>query len=313
MSTMKEIATETNGLIVVDDAPIQQIDKSAITAAVERMRVIVPNGNTMSNAQLTVIAQEAILYRLVPGRDVHYFTNGDKLERVYDYKYLKNFSTFKEQLLSGDDCATLDDTYHTLAEEDKIRHGIKTDNIAAACTITTERERKAFAAEVKRWLDLDFEPQQAVAMAKETYGELGTTAIGHVPANTPTPKGWSPLQLAEKLAFKNAVNRKYGIPTADEMSTMAYRMAQRAQPEDWKVDHITEPIDIQARLADMEAVAREVQEASADLTPEERIAKTEPKIEIMRGPVDDDPIDEESYPDSERGLLEPNTEDEYYQ
>lgn len=300
MGHYKNISTESNGLMVIDEAPVQRIDKDEITAAVNRMRAIVPNGDKMSVPSLTIIAQEAILYRIVPGRDMHYYEGKNGLVRIPDYKYLKNFSSFKEQLLSGDETATVEDNYRPLTDAEKIKHGIPERCTVAECRLVTKRERRAFGAEVKQWLDMGFTSQEAVTLARETYGEIGTTAVGVWDPEeldrwskpiTP-PKGWTPLQVAEKLAFKNAMNRKYGIPTADEMSAMAHRMARRAMPEHWKDEHIDQPIDVQARLADLEAQAEAIQVEAATMTPEEKRDRRQNNVEAMRGPVDA-PIGEE--------------------
>ncbi len=267
--------------LMAAEAPVQVINKDQITAAVGRMKAIVPDSGSMTTEQLTVIAQESILYRTVPGRDMHYFINKGKLQRVPDYKYLKNYATFKEQILSGDDATTLEDSYRPLSEAERVTHGVKDFQVAALCTITTERERRQFALEVKRWRDLGFEPQEALALTRETYGELGTSAVGVVKADVSAPAGWSPLQLAEKLAFKNAVNRKYGIPTADEMRGMAHRMAKRAMPEHWADVDPFEPLEVQAKLAQLEAMAEQAQEYDGD--PGERL---EENVTLLRG--DDD-------------------------
>lgn len=293
MGHYKNIETQSNGLVTIDEAPIQRIDKDEITAAVNRMRAIVPNGERMSIPSLTIIAQEAILYRIVPGRDMHYYEGKNGLVRIPDYKYLKNFSSFKEQLLSGDDTATVEDNYRVLDDTEKIKHSIAERCTVAECRLTTKRERRAFAAEVRQWIEMGFTSQEAVSLARETYGEIGTTAVGVWDPEeldrwgkpiTP-PKGWTPLQVAEKLAFKNAMNRKYGIPTADEMSAMAHRMARRAMPEHWKPEHTDKPIDVQARLADLEAQAEAIHAEAETMTPEEKRERRQNNVEAMRGPA----------------------------
>jgi len=290
MSQYKNMASEM-GLIVTQPAPIQQVDKSEITDMVNRIKTIVPGGDAMTVAQITVIAQESILYRTVPGRDVHYFLSRGNLQRVYDYKYLKNFANFKEQLLSGEQSATIEEQFRPLTEQEKITHGIEPDCIAALCTIKTPRERRAFAAEVKQYLEMGFDNDLAIKLAKETYGEIGTSAVGVIDPNeldrngkkSEPPTGWSFMQLAEKLAFKNAINRKYGIPAADEMQALAYSMAQRAVPNDWKnVDPLVAR-DTQAKLANLTAVAREVKERDGSISPDARKEEMTRNVILMRG------------------------------
>lgn len=285
MSIYKDTMTENDmvGIVAVSTAPVQQVEKSEIEAATKRMSVIVADAHLMSTAQLATIAQESILYRTVPGRDVHYFLNRGKLSRVLDYKYLKNFATFKEQILSDSDSATLDDSYRPLTEQEKIEHNLTDDHIAAICTITTQRERDIFGGEVKRWLDMGFAADMAIKMAKEAIGGLGTSAIGAILKSESVPKGWSHMQLAEKLAFKNAVNRKYGLPTADEMAMMAYRMAQRATPKHWKNIDPTLPIEAQAKTANLNAITDGIKATSEGMTAAQRSDRLNGNVTILRG------------------------------
>lgn len=283
----------TNKITLIEapeKAPIEVISKESIQLAVNRMKVIVPHIKSIEN--LTQVAQESILYRTVPGRDMHYWEDWQgNLQRTPDYKYLKNFATFKEQQLSGDDHASLDDSYRTLTADEKEQHGIPDQCIAAQCTITTKREREQFRLEVKQWIDTGFPPDQAVEIVKKTYGNLGTPAVGVVDPTETDKKGkpvtppahWSYLQWAEKLAFKNAVNRKYGIPTADEMAALAYRMARKAMPEHWQNVDVTLPQEDQAKQADYEAIAAEIIEQHNQMTAEEQRKQREKNVVIMRG------------------------------
>ena len=285
-----------------DKSPVELVSKDQMIFAMKRMRAIVPGGSKMSDESIMIIAQEAILYRIVPGRDMHYYEDWDgSLVRSPDYKYLKNFANFKEQMLSGDDTATLEDSYRVLNADEKERHGAPEHCIVAECTIVTSRERRKFADEVRTWRDLGFEPAEAVAMARETIGKLGTSAVGITDPTAKTkkgnlitpPAGWTFLQWAEKLAFKNAVHRKYGIPTADEMAAMAHHMARRASGQDWRIDNIDQPVDVQARLADLEHIAAEVQ--AEQLTADERRVRLAKNVTLTRdydgGIGDDDPQD----------------------
>lgn len=295
MGHYKNISSQ-NGLVAVETAPLSQVSKQQMEDAVKRVRAIIPGGQGMATETIITIANESLLYRTQPGRDFHYYEKRDKdgrptLQRIPDYKYLKNFANFKEQMLSGDDTATVEERCRPLDADGKERHGIKEHCIAAECIITTARERRAFAAEVKQWRDIGFDPGEAVEMARETYGELGTRAVGVVDPTekdrfgkplTP-PFGWSFLQWAEKLAFKNAVNRKYGIPTADEMAAYAYRMAHKAMPEHWKFDSLGEPADVQARLADLEATAQESKDEAAGMNGERHAARLAGNTALMRG------------------------------
>lgn len=285
MATMKNVLLNQNGeLMVIDQpAPIQRIDKSAIDAAVARVGYLVPN--VTSKQHLTTIAQETILYRLVPDRDVHYFEKGGKLHRVYDYKFLMNFAIRKEKMITGRKDATLEYDERPMTDEERVLHGVGENDFAAVVTITTDNDRQRFANEVKRWKETGLNVKEAIAMARELLGEIGVSAVGVVEArDNIVPVGWTKQSKAGKLALKNAINRRYGIPTADEMIAMAREdMSIGTQQQDWDNVPIDEPIDVQKRLAQLEAISREAKAAAANSTAEERAERLEGNIILLRG------------------------------
>lgn len=304
MSVYKDTMTESNmnGLVVVGapEAPIQQISKEEMILTIGRLEATLPNIGKLNNAEVMTIAQESLLFRTVPGRDMHYYSGPNGLVRIPDYKYLKNLATFKEQMLSGDDGATVDDKYHILTADEKDREGIKSQSFAARCTITTASERKQFADEVKMWLNTGLDSDTALKLAIQSFGEIGTKAVGVVDPTEKDrkgkaiqpPKGWSFMQLAEKLAFKNAVNRRYGQPTADEMAAMAHRMAQRAMPEHWRNVDPTLPIEAQAKTADLVAQVENIKAEAEVMTTNEHKERLVSNVSILRD-TDDVPIGED--------------------
>lgn len=286
-----------SAIIEMPEAPIATIDRSQVAALAVRIRSTVPDSGKMSDEQILTIAHESLLYRTMPAVDMHYWVDKQgRLQKSPDYKYLKNMANYREQLLSGDDTATIEDKYTVLNDRQKTDHGVPDHCIAVECVITTERERKSFFEEVERWVGLGAEFKDAVVLTKETYGEIGDRAVGVVDPTekdrwgkpvTP-PGGWSFQQWAKKLALKNAINLKYGQPTPDEKAAMAYRMAKRAMPQDWENVLPDQPAEVQAYLADLEATARESVEQSEASTPEERNERRRTNNELLYGPTDED-------------------------
>jgi hypothetical protein len=317
MSQFKDAATEMN--LTVSQSPIEVVTKEQFVQAERRIRAIVPGGEKMQLHNIATIAQESILYRIVPGRDMHYWEDWrGQLQKTPDYKYLLRMATYQEQMLSGSDSATIEDRYRLLTADGKEKHGIPEQCIAVECTLSSPRERREFNNEVKQWVDTGFEPKDALEIAKETYGSVGTTAVGVVdptekdkkgnPVTPPT--GWSYQQWAEKLALKNAINRRYGAPTADEMSAMAYQMARRAMPEHWKAEYADQPIDIQARLADLEAAAQEAKTGGEQMNGEQHRDRLRQNVDLLRD-TDDDPIGEDDIIDIQVVRDEPFEADDF--
>lgn len=278
--------TNGNTLMILDDSPIEAVSSEKVKAMAARVRVLVADGHKLNDHQALTIAQLSILTRTLPGRDVHYFVDDrGNLKMSDDYKFLRAWAVRREQFVTGDQSATFEDVYTDLDEVTKLAEGISPNDFAVYCTITTKRERENFRREVKGWLDLGFNPDEAVKMSRSILGTIGTRAIGVINANDATDanrdrkitKGWSPMQKARKLAFKNAVHLKWGQPSIDDMQQMVRAMAKgEVIDADWE----EVPADVsaaeQARYAELNAVARQVKDESATMTPadhRERLAE----------------------------------------
>lgn len=286
-------------LITLPESPIEAIPSEKVKAMTDRVKALIPDGPKLSPAQAITIAQLSILTRTLPGRDVHYFLDKHgNLKMSDDYKFLRAWATRREQFVSGSQTATFEDIYEELDEAAKIREGISSNDFAVFCTITTARERENFRREVKGWLDLGFNPDKAVEMAREALGTIGTRAIGVVNANdgrasgegesSRIPKGWSLMQKARKLAFKNAVHAKWGQPSIDDIQAMVKAMARGDVIDaDWEEIPADVSAEEQSRYAELNAVARKVEEKSAEMTSAQHKERQAANVEIVRGPADE--------------------------
>lgn len=286
-----------NTLMILGDSPIEAVATEKVKAMADRVRTLVQDGGRLSPQQALTIAQLSILTRTLPGRDVHYFLDkSGNLKMSDDYKFLRAWAVRREQFVTGDQAATFEDAYTELDDTQKMSEGIAHNDFAVFCTLTTKRERDNFRREVKGWIDLGFTPDEAVKMARSILGTIGTRAVGVVNANdgltnssgetNRVPKGWSLMQKARKLAFKNAVHAKWGQPSVDDLQQMVKSMARGdvidADWEDVPADVTSEE---QARYAEGNAVVRKVKAES--LTPDQRQERKAANAETMRGSGDD--------------------------
>lgn len=287
-----------NGLAILENSPIEAVNKDQMLAAVNRLMAVVPDGNKMTPEQLMVVAQQSILTRTLPGRDIHYFLdrNGN-LKQSEDYKFLVAWAIQRERYLTGNPEATFEDSYHELTDQEKISEGVLPDDFAVYCTITTAKDREMFRQEVKGWLDLGLDPDKAVALARETLGNIGTRAIGVVNLEdaywkdnngeynmkkSKMPTGWSPRQKCRKLALKNAIHAKWGVPSVDDLQQMTRGMARvDTTAEDWQNTPVDVPAEEQARYAELEAMKRTAQ--AVNLTPDQHTERLEDNVIILRG------------------------------
>jgi cobalamin biosynthesis Mg chelatase CobN len=286
-----------NTLMILGDSPIEAVATEKVKAMADRVRTLVQDGGRLSPQQALTIAQLSILTRTLPGRDVHYFLdqNGN-LKMSDDYKFLRAWAVRREQFVTGDQAATFEDVYTELDDTAKVSEGISPNDFAVFCTLTTKRERDNFRREVKGWIDLGFAPDEAVAMARSVLGTIGTRAVGVVNANDgltnsngeskKVPKGWSLMQKARKLAFKNAVHAKWGQPSVDDLQQMVKSMARGDVIDaDWEAVPADVTAEEQARYAEGNAVARKVK--AETLTQDQRQERKAANTEAMRGNGDD--------------------------
>jgi N-glycosylase/DNA lyase len=292
--------SNNNTLQINPQAPIEELEKAQIHAIFNRIRSSLPDGHRMTEAHITTIAQESILYRTMPGKDIHYWVQDGKLQSSDDYKRLVAWAISRERFLTNDPEATIDVSYKDLSRQDRAREYIEDGDVAAYCFLTTRQEKEALYHSVRQWRELGFEPKEALDLARETIGELGTRAIGVVSQKVnkkgetywKIPEGWSPLQAAQKLALKAVIRKKYGNPSIDELRAQTRNLTRVDTVEaDWQDVPIDQPAEIQAKHAEINAIARQVKEAGEGMTIGERQGRAVEKVVLMRG--DDAPIGED--------------------
>jgi hypothetical protein len=279
-------------------APMERISLDQLITVSEQVKVRIRNAAQMTEAEVRTIAQEAILYRIVPGQDVHYFVNEREekdsrgqiinvtrtLERVFDYKFLMNLAHWLESRRTGLPNPQLEPIFPPMDDKARAREGLHQNDMGAYCTLVSQADRKLHRQEIAEYIKMGLKPEIAVETVERLYGRPGTTAIGVVRGNDyKIPSGWSKLAKAQKLALKNAIMRRYGLPTADEMMYLARERASIARPDDWNEVDPFLPIEAQARQADTIALTREIVEENRNLTPEQQQAKKKNNVNLMRG------------------------------
>lgn len=284
MSELKVKEITQQALQPYDESALGRIALDDITTSIDILKATIPGGEKMPRGVLGAIAQDSILTRTIPGREIHYVYYKDKktgemkLMKIDDYKLLVRWANEKEQMMSNDPSATIKDSYRSPTEEERQEEGLAVGDVAQYCTIISRRDY-ADIKEMRNELDATFE---------EAISLVGTTAIGVVKANdNKIPSGWSRGQKARKLALKATIRFRYGQPSMDEMEAMRRRWAKRADPQDWAQVDQSLPFEAQARLANLTAIGREAQEAAVQRSPGERKVALEERTSILRGPVEE--------------------------
>lgn len=272
-----------------EKSPVEIVNREQMEATIDRMRVVVPDGKNMNTAQLAVIAQESILYRTMPGKDIHYWLDKGELKSSVDYKRLVAWATARERHLTSNPQAAIDPQFIPLSPADKKREGLIEEDVATYCHLTTGRDQDLQREEVAKWIKVGLTVAQALEITQKTFGEIGIRAIGVVfdGQRNIIPQGWSKMQKARKLALKNAINMKYGSPSVDEMASMTKSLARiDTIDEDWERVPLDEPSEVQAIYAEMNAIDREARSTAASMTIDEHNARL--ASNPLRPPEDQD-------------------------
>ncbi len=267
------------------DAPLLAIAREDFVSAVDRLKAILPDGAKMSVGQLSAVAMHSILTGTLPGTDVHYFLNGDKLCKVDDYKLLKRWAIESERKRTGDQGATILENYALLTEGEADSEGLQPGDVACWCTIVGSHDQ----GQLKGWIDAGLSPREALEL-------IGTKAIGVVKKGEAAPKGWSPMQKARKLALKSAIRFKYGQPSVPELQAQMRAMAHDATEADWQEVPADLPPDAQVRYASLVAQAGQVTTESAEMTTDQHRKRLSVNRQFLRGDSMNQAIGEDEPP-----------------
>lgn len=279
--------TDEKALTIIQDAPLAQISREQFENSVARLRAILPDGPQMSVGQLSAVAMHSLLTGTIPGDEVYYFLNGGKLCKTEDYKLVKRWAVESERRRTGDAAATISENYAVLTSGEARAEGLAEGDIAVWCTVVSSYDQP----QVKRWID-------AGLTSREAFDLVGTKAIGVIKKAElgNIPKGWSPMQKARKLALKNALRFRFGKPSPFELQQQAKSLARGDVTEgDWEEVPANMPPEVQARYAELTAVARQVTEAGAELLPDEHVGRLQSNADLLRG-ADEGAIGEEQEP-----------------
>lgn len=290
------MTNDEKALTPIQDAPLAQISREQFETSVARLRAILPDGPKMNIGQLSAVAMHSLLTGTVPGTEVHYFLNGDKLCKVDDYKLLKRWALESERRRTGDPAVTLHESYTPLTDQETKAEGLQDGDVATWCDILSSHDRP----EVKKWIDTGLSPAEALAF-------VGTRAIGVIKKSEigNTPKGWSPMQKARKLALKAALRFKFGQPSVVELQQQMRAMARGDVVDaDWEQVPTDLPPEAQARYAELTAVTRQVIEASAEMTAEDHEERLQDNTDLLRGQDQGAIGEDEPEPTAEQRFLD---------
>ncbi len=196
----------SNEIVIQVDNPNGWGDRAEIAASGRRLKALLPGGEAMSENQAMALAQYAHLTDTNPfNGEVYGFDNKGKFTLVTGYKALVRWA--KRQ-------CDFTDRYTELTTEERKAHGVAADSIAVKCHILREDKK----ADIKFFVECG-------ATFAEALAQVSITAVGIVAKKEmhgdkyqiDPPKGWTWLQVAEKRALKNALNRAYGMPSPKEI------------------------------------------------------------------------------------------------
>jgi hypothetical protein len=190
--------------------PVGWGDRSEVAAAGRRIQALLPGGAKLTSNQAMGLAQYAMLTDANPFRgEVYGFEQGGQLKLIDGYKLLVRWA--KRQ-------CEFTEKFTTLTAEELSAHGLTAEAVAAKCAILRDDKKE----EVRFFVSCG-------ATFAEAIEQSSVTAIGVVRAAEMNgkfgavnpPNGWSWLQVAQKRALKNALNRAYGMPSPKEINAMS--------------------------------------------------------------------------------------------
>jgi len=193
----------SNEIVIQVDNPNGWGDRAEIAAVGRRLKALLPGGEKFSDNQAMALAQYAQVTDSNPFRgEVYGYESRGKFVIVEGYKLLVRWA--KRQ-------CDFTEKYTELTPEERKAHGVAEDTIAVKCHILRDDKK----ADIKLFLECGATFQEALAQVMVTA--VGTLSKKEMAALVDPPKSWTWLQVAEKRALKNALNRAYGMPSPKEI------------------------------------------------------------------------------------------------
>lgn len=240
-------------------------DSEEINAIAKRLKVMLPNGQNLTNEQAYAAAQYAKLSGLDPFASGFFAMPGGGITQ--HYAILVNWAQQK---------APYSDKYMPLSAEERETEGITGDDtIAWKCYVLKRDDAQTLGTYISAGMPftdaLDFVAAKGIGFVtandrKNKYGK----AID-------PPKNWTWETVAKKRALRQALSFSHGKPSVDELRQIAKKMT----PE--------------GRMGEFAEQYAAIAEQSTGMSTDEHRKRLRENTNALRGdPVDDDFIDGES-------------------
>lgn len=267
----------TGKTLVKSDAPQNWGTREEIVALGDRLKVMLPGGQSLTPEQAMALAQYSKIADANPFRgEIYAAVIKGQVRFVEGYKLLVRWA--KRAM-------PYNDKYEEWSDERKERESLKAEDVAYTCFILLEKDKSAMLELVRASVSL-----------KEAYELFAFSASGVVSRkddmlnkdghSIAPPKGWTWHDVARKRALKNALNLSHGAPSPSEISKETWIVDDvETEQVDWdraKATSIVDP-DVIARLARLEALNRGWADERAELTPQELRDRAENNRELLRG------------------------------
>lgn len=242
-------------------------DREEIEAIAKRLKVMLPNGQNLTNEQAYAAAQYAKLSGLDPFASGFFAMPGGGITQ--HYAILVNWAQQK---------APYSDKYMPLSAEERETEGITGDDtIAWKCYVLKRDDAPTLGIYLTAGMPfteaLDFVAARGIGFVtandrKNKYGK-----------SIDPPKNWTWETVAKKRALRQALSLSHGKPSVDELRQIAKKMT----PE--------------GRMGELAEQYAAVAEQSVGMTTKQHKERLEENASLLRGePANDDYIDGESEP-----------------
>jgi hypothetical protein len=239
-----------------------------IKALARRVKVMLPGGNRMSDAQAMALAQYSIATNANPFRgEIYGFESRGQFVLVDGYKLLVRWA--KRQ-------CPYSEKYERLAAEE-----LQAGAIGIRCRILRDDARDT----LRDLVSLGAEFSEAFELAStDAVGVVTKDEMKHAP-----PKGWTWEQVARKRALKNTLNLSHGAPSPREIAKESWMVDDKeTKPEDWADVEFGDAPYVREQKAVLNATTREHTKQWQSMTEEEQRERFEHNQVVLHGSEEDE-------------------------
>jgi len=275
----------------------------------KRIQIMMPGGDKLTTSQAMAAASAAVLSdaNLFRGEVYAYPDVKGNLVLVDGYKLLVREAKRQCDYTVYDDIA--------LTQEEKIAQGLKPEDIAFWVYLLRDDKKGLYTQELREAKEFGLGYREAKL---EALNFAAAKAVGYI-KKTETwskrykreidpPKNMTWPDKAKMRGLKKALRMAYALPSPREIAARSWDVdGTQTTAEDWQGVELYTSEAEQEQAAKRNAWGRERIEESAALTEDEKRGRMKRNVELMRDPVDFDPIAEEEVIEGEVMDIDPAT------